>query len=92
MLDMGLIHDIKKIIALLPKERQTLMFSATFSDQIRQLAKGLVNNPVEISVSPRNTTAETVEQWICPVDKKQKANLLIQLVRDNGWQQVLARS
>jgi len=92
MLDMGFIHDIKKIISFLPKDRQTLMFSATFSDEIRQLAKGLVNDPVEISVSPRNTTAETVEQWICPVDKKQKAGLLIQLIRDNDWKQVLVFS
>jgi len=92
MLDMGFIHDIKKIISFLPKDRQTLMFSATFSDEIRQLAKGLVNDPVEISVSPRNTTAETVEQWICPVDKKQKTNLLIQLIRDGDWQQVLVFS
>jgi len=92
MLDMGFIHDIKKIISFLPKQRQTLMFSATFSDEIRQLAKGLVNDPVEISVSPRNTTAETVEQWICPVDKKQKAGLLIQLIRDGDWQQVLVFS
>lgn len=92
MLDMGFIHDIKKILSLLPKQRQNLMFSATFSDDIRKLAKGLVNDPVEISVSPRNTTAETVEQWICPVDKKQKPNLLIQLIRDNDWQQVLVFS
>ncbi|MGB5444140.1 MAG: DEAD/DEAH box helicase, partial [Psychromonas sp.] len=60
MLDMGFIHDIKRILAVLPKKRQNLLFSATFSDDIRQLAKGLVNNPVEISVSPRNTTAESV--------------------------------
>ena len=92
MLDMGFIHDIKKIIAALPKQRQNLLFSATFSDDIRNLAKGLVNNPVEISVSPRNTTAKTVEQWICPVDKKQKAALLIQLIHDNQWQQVLVFS
>jgi len=92
MLDMGFIHDIKKIISFLPKDRQTLMFSATFSDEIRQLAKGLVKDPVEISVSPRNTTAETVEQWICPVDKKQKTNLLIQLIGDGDWQQVLVFS
>lgn len=92
MLDMGFIHDIKKIISLLPKNRQTLMFSATFSDDIRQLAKGLVNDPVEISVTPRNTTAATVEQWICPVDKKQKTGLLIQLIRDGDWQQVLVFS
>ncbi|MEH6617125.1 MAG: DEAD/DEAH box helicase, partial [Porticoccus sp.] len=62
MLDMGFIDDILKILALLPKQRQNLMFSATFSDDIRKLAKGLVNNPVEISVSTRNTTATTVKQ------------------------------
>jgi ATP-dependent RNA helicase RhlE len=92
MLDMGFIHDIRKIISLLPKNRQNLMFSATFSDQIRQLAKTIVNKPVEISVSPRNTTAKSVEQWICPVDKKQKPKLLIQLIKDNSWQQVLVFS
>lgn len=89
MLDMGFIHDIKKILALLPKKRQNLMFSATFSDDIRTLAKGLVNNPVEISVSPRNLTVESVEQWLCPVDKKQKSALLTRLIQDNEWQQVL---
>jgi len=89
MLDMGFIHDIRKILAVLPKQRQTLMFSATFSDQIRQLAKGLVQQPVEISVSPRNTTANTVKQWIHPVDKKQKSALLTQLIVDNNWEQVL---
>jgi hypothetical protein len=76
MLDMGFIHDIRKILAFLPKQRQNLLFSATFSNEIRQLAKGIVHNPVEMSVSPRNTTAETVKQWICPVDKKKKAPLL----------------
>lgn len=92
MLDMGFIHDIRKILNLLPKQRQNLMFSATFSTDIRKLAKGLVNNPVEISVSPRNTTVETVEHWICPVDKKQKPALLTQLIKDNQWQQVLVFS
>ncbi|MGV6859193.1 MAG: DEAD/DEAH box helicase [bacterium] len=92
MLDMGFIHDIKKIIAKLPRLRQNLMFSATFSDDIRKLAKGLVNNPVEISVSPRNTTAESVKQWICPVDKKQKSPLLAELIHDNRWEQVLVFS
>jgi ATP-dependent RNA helicase RhlE len=65
------------------------MFSATFSKDIRTLARGLVNNPIEISVSPRNTTAENVTQWICPVDKKQKAALLCHLINENQWQQVL---
>jgi len=68
------------------------MFSATFSNDIRNLAKGLVNNPVEISVSPRNTTVESVEQWIYPVDKNQKAKLLIHLINENQWHQVLVFS
>ena len=89
MLDMGFIHDIKKILAVLPKKRQNLMFSATFSGEIRNLAKGLVNDPVEISVSPRNTTATSVEQWICVVDKNQKPAILTKLIQDNDWKQVL---
>ncbi len=92
MLDMGFIRDIKKIISFLPKQRQNLLFSATFSNEIRNLAKGLVNNPVEISVTPRNATAPTVEQWICPVDKKQKSALLSYLIGKNNWQQVLVFS
>ncbi|GAB3100940.1 DEAD/DEAH box helicase [Aestuariicella hydrocarbonica] len=89
MLDMGFIHDIKKILAVLPKQRQNLMFSATFSDEIRALAKGLVNDPVEISVAKRNTTAESVSQWIYGVDKNQKPAVLTQLIQDNAWEQVL---
>ena len=92
MLDMGFIHDIKKILNMLPRVRQNLMFSATFSHDIRNLAKGLVNDPVEISVSPRNTTVETVTHWISPVDKKQKSALLVQLINDENWQQVLVFS
>ena len=60
MLDMGFIHDIRKIMALLPKKRQTLMFSATFSQEIRQLAKGIISNPIEIDVAPRNSAVETI--------------------------------
>ena len=89
MLDMGFIHDIKKIMALLPKERQTLMFSATFSDQIRQLARGIIRNPVEISVTPRNSAVKSVEQWVYPVDKSKKSAMLIHLIKKNNWQQVL---
>ena len=89
MLDMGFIHDIRKILAVLPKQRQNLMFSATFSGDIRQLAKGLVNNPVEISVSPEITTAKSVTQSIYPVDKSQKPALLTHLIHSNNWQQVL---
>ena len=89
MRDMGFIHDIRKILAVLPKRRQNLMFSATFSGDIRQLAKGLVNNPVEISVSPEVTTAKSVTQCIYPVDKNQKPALLTHLINSNNWQQVL---
>jgi ATP-dependent RNA helicase RhlE len=89
MLDMGFIHDIRKILNLLPKQRQTLMFSATFSDSIRALAKNIVKNPIEISVSPKNTTAETVKQLIYPVDKSKKSSLLAHLIKDRNWTQVL---
>lgn len=92
MLDMGFIHDIRKILSYLPKKRQNLMFSATFSDDIRNLAKGMVYQPVEISVSPRNTTVEAVKQWLCPVDKKQKPALLMHLISHNRWEQVLVFS
>lgn len=92
MLDMGFIHDIRKIISFMPKNRQNLMFSATFSKDIRTLAKTLVNNPVEISVSPENSTATTVKQWIAPVDKKQKPALLSQLINTHQWSQVLVFS
>ncbi|MGF1800190.1 DEAD/DEAH box helicase [Vibrio gigantis] len=92
MLDMGFIRDIRKILAFLPKKRQNLLFSATFSDDIRSLAKGLVNNPVEISVSPANSTAKTVEQSIYPVDKKKKSAMLAKLIKDNDWRQVLVFS
>ena len=92
MLDMGFIHDIKKILALLPKNRQTLMYSATFSSEIRTLAQKLVRNPVEISVTPRNTTVKSVKQWLVPVDKKRKAGLLIELIKENNWEQALVFS
>lgn len=89
MLDMGFIRDIRKILAVLPKQRQNLMFSATFSEEIRQLAKGLVQNPVEVSVSPSNSTAKTVKQWLCPVDKSKKSALLSYLIKHEDWHQVL---
>lgn len=92
MLDMGFIHDIKKIMALLPKQRQTLMFSATFSQEIRQLAKGIINNPVEIDVAPRNSTVETISQIVYPVDKARKTDLLSHLIRKENWYQVLVFS
>lgn len=89
MLDMGFIHDIRKILAILPAKRQNLMFSATFSDDIRKLAKGIVNNPVEVSVTPANSTAKTVKQWISPVDKNRKPALLSHLIKSENWNQVL---
>lgn len=89
MLDMGFIHDIKKILALLPKQRQNLLFSATFSDDIRKLAKGLVNDPLEVSVTPPNSTAERVEQLVYPCDRGRKAALLTRLIEENSWHQVL---
>jgi ATP-dependent RNA helicase RhlE len=92
MLDMGFIHDIRRILSNLPKFRQNLLFSATFSNEIRKLAKTMVNDPVEISVTPRNTTADTVKQSICPVDKKQKSALLAYLIHEGKWDQVLVFS
>jgi len=92
MLDMGFIHDIRKILSYLPSRRQNLLFSATFSNDIRKLAKSMVNDPVEVSVTPRNTTADTVKQWIVPVDKKRKSDLLAALTHKHNWEQVLVFS
>ncbi|GHB21304.1 ATP-dependent RNA helicase RhlE [Salinicola rhizosphaerae] len=89
MLDMGFIHDIRKVLAVLPKQRQNLLFSATFSNEIRSLAKGLVNDPVEVSVTPRNSTATTVAQRVHPVDKSRKPALLSHLIQTHDWHQVL---
>lgn len=89
MLDMGFIHDIRKILQVLPEQRQNLLFSATFSDDIRKLASRIINDPVEFSVTPRNATAKTVTQWLCPVDKRQKALVLQHLVETENWEQVL---
>ena len=89
MLDMGFIHDIKKILKVLPPKRQNLLFSATFSDDIRKLARGLVDNPVEISVTPQNAAAPSVEQRVYKVEKAQKPALLVQLIKDHNWFQVL---
>jgi len=86
MLDMGFICDINKIIALLPKRRQNLMFSATFSDDIRKLAKTICNNPVEIDVAPRNSTVEAIAQKLFHVEKTDKANLLSELLHSNSEQ------
>lgn len=92
MLDMGFIHDIRRILALLPPQRQNLLFSATFSVEIRDLARGMINNPVEIAADPRNTTVEAVSQLIIPVDKSSKSALLRYLIKEEQWEQALVFS
>jgi ATP-dependent RNA helicase RhlE len=89
MLDMGFIRDIKRILALLPKQRQNLLFSATFSDEIKLLADGLLNNPALIEVARRNQTAELIEQRVYPVDRERKRELLTHLIKEHNWFQVL---
>ena len=89
MLDMGFIRDIRKVLALLPKQRQNLLFSATFSDEIRQLANGLLHNPGCVEVARRNTASELVDQAVYMVGQKQKRELLAWLIRKNSWEQVL---
>ncbi|MRI34806.1 ATP-dependent RNA helicase [Endozoicomonas sp. OPT23] len=92
MLDMGFIHDIRRILKLIPTNRQNLMFSATFSDDIRALAKTIVHDPVEVSVTPPNSTVKAVRQWLHIVDKSSKTKVLIKLIKDNKWHQVLVFS
>ncbi|MGJ0353833.1 DEAD/DEAH box helicase [Aliarcobacter cryaerophilus] len=89
MLDMGFIHDIKKILSILPKHRQNLLFSATFSSEIKKLADGLLKTPVLIEVSKANSTSHKVEQTVHHVDKERKKELLIHLLNKNSWKQVL---
>jgi ATP-dependent RNA helicase RhlE len=92
MLDMGFIRDIQKILALLPPKRQNLLFSATFSGDIRRLATGLLHNPVQLQATPENRTAPTVEHLLHPCDMDRKADLLSHLISSNNWQQVLVFS
>ncbi len=89
MLDMGFIHDIKKVIAEMPKQRQTLLFSATFSNEIRKLAQGMLNDPTVIEVARRNTAAEMVTQTVHPVSRGGKKGLLSNLIHEGDWRQVL---
>jgi ATP-dependent RNA helicase RhlE len=89
MLDMGFIHDIKRVIKLLPAKRQNLLFSATYSDDIRGLAERLLSNPLSIQVAPRNAPIELVEQCAYRVPKDQKRHLLVHLIKDGAWHQVL---
>lgn len=89
MLDMGFIRDIRKVLALVPKKKQTLLFSATFSDEIKKLSNSLLNSPALVEVAQRNTASERVSQVVHPVDKKRKRELLSFLIGSQNWQQVL---
>jgi ATP-dependent RNA helicase RhlE len=89
MLDMGFLRDIKKVLDLVPKERQTLLFSATFSSEIKSFASSILNNPVAVEAAPENTTAEKVVQKVYRVDKGKKTELVIKLISDGKWKQVL---
>ncbi|MCU0924920.1 MAG: DEAD/DEAH box helicase [Hydrogenophaga sp.] len=89
MLDMGFIHDVKKILALVPREKQSLLFSATFSDEIRDLANNLLKDPLSIQVTPRNTTVQRITQVIHPVGRGKKKALLVHIINQHNWSQVL---
>jgi superfamily II DNA/RNA helicase len=90
MLDLGFSRELDQILAALPNTRQTLLFSATFSDPIRALANRLLRDPVKIETAPRNTTVQAIRQWVVPVDKKRKPELFLHLLKRHGWGQVLA--
>ncbi|MBA6411864.1 DEAD/DEAH box helicase [Parahaliea sp. F7430] len=89
MLDLGFSQEIEHLLSLLPKKRQTLMFSATFSPVIRHLAQAYLKNPVKLQISPARLTANQVSQWVYPVDKKRKLALLCHLIERNDWQRLL---
>ena len=89
MLDMGFIHDVKKVLAVVPKDKQSLLFSATFSDEIRDLANGLLKNPQSVQVTPRNTTVQRITQVIHPVGRGKKKALLAHIINEHNWSQVL---
>ncbi len=89
MLDMGFIHDIKRILKMLPPHRQTLLFSATFSSEIKKLASGMLHHPALVEVARENSTAEQISQVVHLVDRSRKRELLVKLIRDNNWKQVL---
>lgn len=89
MLDMGFIHDIRKVLALMPKNKQSLLFSATFSDEIRDLAHKLLLNPVSVQVTPPNTTVQLIEQSASLVGRNRKLAALVKIIKQNNWSQVL---
>ncbi len=89
MLDLGFAQELSTLFAALPKQRQTLLFSATFSGAIRSLAKARLRDPLSIEAAPRNSAAKAVRQWVVPVDKKRKTELFLFMLRDRGWRQAL---
>jgi len=89
MLDMGFIHDVKKVLAMVPKNKQSLLFSATFSDEIRELANTLLKNPQSIQVTPSNTTVQRITQIIHPVGRGKKKQALLHIIQEHDWSQVL---
>ncbi len=89
MLDMGFIHDVKKVLAVVPNDKQSLLFSATFSDEIRELADTLLKNPLSIQVTPRNSTVQRITQLIHPVGRGKKKALLAHIINEHNWSQVL---
>ncbi|MEO8857754.1 MAG: DEAD/DEAH box helicase [Burkholderiaceae bacterium] len=89
MLDMGFIHDVKKVLAVVPRDKQSLLFSATFSDEIRDLAATLLKNPQSVQVTPRNTTVQRITQTIHPVGRGKKKALLAHIIQERDWSQVL---
>ncbi|MFZ2124288.1 MAG: DEAD/DEAH box helicase [Rhodoferax sp.] len=89
MLDMGFIHDVKKVLAAVPKAKQSLLFSATFSDEIRELAATLLKDPQSVQVTPRNTTVQRITQLIHPVGRGKKKALLAHIIQEKNWSQVL---
>ncbi|WP_420552109.1 DEAD/DEAH box helicase [Tenacibaculum aiptasiae] len=89
MLDMGFVRDINKIISFMPEKRQNLLFSATFSKEIRKLAEGILKNPVSVEAAPQNSTADKVAQKVYSIDKKKKTEVVIKLIKEGNWSQVL---
>jgi ATP-dependent RNA helicase RhlE len=89
MLDMGFIHDVNKILARLPKKRQSLLFSATYAPEVRKFAERLLNDPAVVEAAPRNSAAPTVSQTVYRVERSRKTALLVELIQRNGWEQVL---